>query len=246
MHPPDEEARISVPTTDLNLWLDARADVYQPIDCSQPLTASAIVSLVQVCDRIERNDGECVVVLHVTGEPALGDQGNQWPGAQASIQQVSSWERTLRRLERLPAAIIGVAEGSCTGPALEILLATDYRIATPDLTLKLPVSNGQVWPGMALHRLATQVGVAKARQLVLFGRNVPVDVAVRIGLIDEVVTDLAEAVAFATNVVSGFEGSELAIRRRLLLDATTTSFEESLGAHLAACDRMMRRSADSD
>lgn len=232
--------------TDMNLWLGACADVYLPIDCSKPLTPSAIASLVQVCDRIDRNDGESVVVLHITGESVLGDQGNHWPGAQASIQQVSSWERALRRLERLPAAIIGVAEGNCTGPALEILLATDYRIATPDLSLKLPVTNGQVWPGMALHRLATQVGVAQARQMVLFGRNIPVDVAVRIGLIDEVVTNLAEAVVFATNVVSGFEGSELAIRRRLLLDAATTSFEESLGAHLAACDRMMRRNAGSD
>jgi isomerase DpgB len=234
-----------VPTTDMNLWLSARADVYLPIDCSRPLTSATIASLVGVCDRIESSDGESVVVLHVTGE-SLGDQGNQWPGPQANIQQVSTWERTLRRLERLPAAIIGVAEGHCTGPALEILLATDYRIATADLSLKLPVNEGRVWPGMALHRLATQIGPAKARQLVLFGRNVPVDVAVRIGLIDEVVTNLAEAVVFATNVVSGFEGSELAIRRRLLLDATTTSFEESLGAHLAACDRSMRRGAGSD
>jgi isomerase DpgB len=237
-----------VPTTDMTLWLSARADVYLPIDCSKPLSASTIASLVAVCDRIENNQNESVVVLHVTGESGLGDQGDQgdqWPGAQVNIQQVSTWERTLRRLERLPAAIIGVAEGECTGPALEILLATDYRIATSDLSLKLPTSNGQVWPGMALHRLATQIGVAKARQLVLFGRNLTVDIAVRIGLIDEVATDLAEAVVFAANVVSGFEGSELAIRRRLLLDATTTSFEESLGAHLAACDRMMRRNAGS-
>ena len=35
-------------------------------------------------------------------------------------------------------------------------------------------------------------------------------------------------------------GRELAIRRRLLLDATTTSYEDALGAHLAACDRAVR------
>ena len=232
-----------MPTTDMNLWLGARADIYVPIDCSKPLTPDAIAALVQVCDRIEGDDGESVVVLHVTGDAATADQGHQWPGEGVSIQQVSSWERALRRLERLPAAIIGVAEGHCTGAALEVLLATDYRIATPDASLKLPVTDGQVWPGMAVHRLASQIGVAKARQLVLFGRSIPADVAVRIGLIDEVVTNLPEAVMFATNVVSGFEGSELAIRRRLLLDASTTSFEESLGAHLAACDRMMRRNA---
>ena len=165
---------------------------------------------------------------------------SRWPGDGVSLRQVTAWERALRRVERLPAAIIGVAQGNCTGPALEVLLATDYRIATPEVSLRLSVSSGRVWPGMALHRLATQIGVARARQLVLFGRTIPVDDAARIGLVDAVAADLADAVMFAINVFGGLDGSELAIRRRLLLDATTCSFEESLGGHLAACDRMMR------
>ena len=75
-----------MPTTDMSLWLSARADVYLPIDCSRPLTSATIASLVGVCDRIENSDGESVVVLHVTGEPSVSDQGNQWPGPQANIQ----------------------------------------------------------------------------------------------------------------------------------------------------------------
>ena len=33
------------------------------------------------------------------------------------------------------------------------------------------------------------------------------------------------------------------LRRRLLLDAGYTSFEDALGAHLAACDRALRLAA---
>ena len=36
-------------------------------------------------------------------------------------------------------------------------------------------------------------------------------------------------------------GAEHAIRRQLLLEAATTSYEDALGAHLAACDRELRR-----
>jgi len=39
------------------------------------------------------------------------------------------------------------------------------------------------------------------------------------------------------------DGRELSIRRRLLLEAASTSFEDALGAHLAACDRALRRAA---
>ncbi|KOG89867.1 enoyl-CoA hydratase, partial [Streptomyces varsoviensis] len=42
---------------------------------------------------------------------------------------------------------------------------------------------------------------------------------------------------------SGLSGKDLAIRRQLLLDARTTSFEDALGPHLAACDRLLRGTA---
>jgi isomerase DpgB len=229
-------------TMDVTAWLDTRADIYLPVDSSALLTEALIDSFTQVCDQIEGGAGDRITVLHVIGENAPQRVDRQWPGDDVDIQLVSRWERTLRRLERLPGAIIGIAQGNCSGPALEILLSADHRIGTLDLSLSLPVSNGQVWPGMAVHRLATQIGVAAARQLVLFGRNTPADVALRIGLLDEITADLTESVMFAGNVVGGLVGSELAIRRRLLLDATTTGFEDSLGAHLAACDRMLRRS----
>jgi len=52
---------------------------------------------------------------------------------------------------------------------------------------------------------------------------------------------LAEVAAAAGT----FTGKEVAIRRQLLLDAAQHSFEEALGAHLAACDRALRRVAAS-
>ena len=63
---------------------------------------------------------------------------NRWP-RDLTVALVSKWERALRRLERLPAATIAVADGDCGGPALDALLATDYRIASPAVRLIVPV-----------------------------------------------------------------------------------------------------------
>jgi isomerase DpgB len=41
-------------------------------------------------------------------------------------------------------------------------------------------------------------------------------------------------------VASAAPGAELAIRRQLMLEAMTTTFEDALGTHLAACDRALR------
>jgi isomerase DpgB len=85
--------------------------------------------------------------------------------------------------------------------------------------------------------------VAAARRITLFGSEISAERALHTGILDELAPadDLAAPVAAAAKLATGLAGSELAIRRRLVLDAATTAFEESLGAHLSACDRALRR-----
>jgi isomerase DpgB len=49
------------------------------------------------------------------------------------------------------------------------------------------------------------------------------------------------ALARSGRVTGAVAGAELAIRRQLLLDAPTVSFDDALGVHLAACDRAIRQ-----
>ncbi|GAA2048268.1 hypothetical protein GCM10009839_62170 [Catenulispora yoronensis] len=171
------------------------------------------------------------------------------PG-QTGIHQVSKWEQALRRLERLPTPIVALTQGVLNGPGMEAMLVADYRIATQDMVVDLSQADGTLWPGMAVHRLAQQIGVARARRLVLFGLPIGAEEALEIGLVDELVAAgpaAEEALADAIGLAAGTTGPDLAIRRRLLIDAVTTEYEESLGAHLSACDRALAlvvRSAD--
>ncbi|MFD6940721.1 enoyl-CoA-hydratase DpgB [Streptomyces goshikiensis] len=208
------------------------------IDGTKPLSADVIAAVTAVCDRAEDGAGQGHVIVRVSGAPAA-----PWT-EDLTVAPVSKWERVLRRLERLPAATIAVAEGDCGGLALDALLATDYRIATGSVRLMMPTADGTLWPGMALYRLANHAASAAAiRRALLFGIPIDAAEAVALHLVDEVSEDVASSLARFTGRTAVLSGRDLAIRRQLMFDATSTGFEEALGAHLAACDLTLRRAA---
>ncbi|MFI1971995.1 hypothetical protein BLA24_02470 [Streptomyces cinnamoneus] len=209
------------------------------VDTAQPLSEFLIGELDGLCDRIEDAGGSAVAVIRL-GDATAVTPGTGWPG-EVGIHLVNKWERALRRLERVGAVTVAVAAGAAGGPALEVLLACDYRIGGSAMRLSLPGRDGEPWPGMLVHRLANQLGPTRARHLVLFGGEISATQALQLGVLDDVVDDTDSAVAAKAASLTHLTGTELAVRRRLLLDATTTSFEEALGAHLAACDRALRR-----
>ncbi|GGO95607.1 enoyl-CoA-hydratase DpgB [Wenjunlia tyrosinilytica] len=202
------------------------------------LEASTVRRIAEICDRVEDARTGDVLLVQVRGDDG-GDTGHP-RSRDLDIHLVNKWERALRRLERLPVATVAVATGECAGPAAEVLLTTDYRVAAPDLVLRLPSSGGAPWPGMALFRLATQIGVHRARRSALFGAATTAEKALALGLVDEITDDPEEAVGVAVKNFQGARAGDISVRRRLLMDAMSSTFEDALGSHLAACDRALR------
>ncbi|MFF4760326.1 enoyl-CoA-hydratase DpgB [Streptomyces sp. NPDC001292] len=206
------------------------------IDGTEPLTLASIKEIADLCDRAE--DGAAgIVTVRVAGAPVDG-----WADA-LDVSLVTKWERVLRRFERLPVATVAVASGDCGGAALDAFLTTDVRFATPDARFLVPLHGDATWPGMSAHRLVQQAGAARVRRAVLLGLPVRASEALDLGLVDELADDPSDAVAATAKLLGGLSGKELAIRRQLLFDAASTSFEDALGPHLAACDRTLRQSA---
>ena len=200
---------------------------------ADPVTRQLIDSVNAVCAAAEDRPGGSVLVRVSAG---IADR---WPGG--DIDLVNKWERALRRLEMLPAHTIGVIDGECGGTALEALLTTDYRIATPESYLVPPAAGGDLWPGMLIYRLTTQLGIAAVRNLVVSGAVMSAQDAVVLGLVDEIAQDPPSTARTALH--DRGDGKALAIRRRLLFEAPTHTFEEALGVHLAACHRALRAAA---
>lgn len=219
-----------------DLVLEARIDVTAPLP---DLTAA----LGEACQWADTRPKPPVLALRLGSLTSPAQRS--WP-AGAAQHDVNRWERAVRRLERTEAVIIAIAAGLSGGPAIDLLLAADYRIASGDLRLLLPVNDGHMWPGMAIHRLVQQVGIARARQFVLWGHELSAQRAYDLGLVDELTDDLDPTLAAAALLLGRISGPDFAIRRQLLHEAATSDYDEALGAHLAACDRELRRLAASE
>ncbi|MGY5208239.1 enoyl-CoA-hydratase DpgB [Nocardia gipuzkoensis] len=214
------------------------------IPADQPLSTELIEAVTAIALRAEDapRDRPHGVVLYISG-PEAG-QSFSWPGA-VDIGTVGKWEAALRRLEQAPAPIVAAIDGDAYGPAAELLLVADYRILRSGSVLGFATADGGTWPAMALHRLVSQHGAALARTLAIQGRSLSASQALEHGLVDAAIDDEAEAETRAVQAgLALFEatvGTEIAISRRLVLDAAVTRFEDALGAHLAASDRALRR-----
>ncbi|WP_433399582.1 enoyl-CoA-hydratase DpgB [Streptomyces sp. CA-146814] len=207
------------------------------VDGTEPPTAATAAAVQAFCDAAEDRAGSGAVVVRLSGSPA-----ESWTSG-LDVTAVSKWERALRRLERLPRATVAVASGDCGGAALDVFLACDIRVVTPDTRLLVAKDAAATWPGMAGYRLVQLAGAAQVRRALLFGEPIEAPTAMRIGLADELTDDLAAALTAVVELVDGMAGEEIAIRRQLHFDAATTSFEDALGPHLAACDRVLRMPA---
>lgn len=109
------------------------------------------------------------------------------------------WQRALlRALRHAPVFHVAVVHGVALGWGTEFLLTCDYRIATPTASFALPETGIGILPGAGgTSELWSLVGVPTALRLGMTGERIDAAEALRVGLVDEVVDDLAAAEARA-------------------------------------------------
>jgi enoyl-CoA hydratase len=91
---------------------------------------------------------------------------------------------------RLSKPLIAAVEGPAIAGGTEILQATDVRIAGAGARFGISEARWGLFPlGGSAVRLVRQIPYAIAAELLLTGRHITADEALRIGLIGEVVTD---------------------------------------------------------
>jgi enoyl-CoA hydratase/carnithine racemase len=135
-----------------------------------------------------------VQVVLLSGEGKCFSGGTDLNSFQAggNIQDirrgVRAFQAVFNEIELLEKPVIALIHNYCFGGALELALACDLRICTPDATFNIPeVNMGMVPDGGGSQRLPRVVGVGRAKELILTGKTINAQKAELWGLVNEIV-----------------------------------------------------------
>jgi enoyl-CoA hydratase/carnithine racemase len=135
-------------------------------------------------------DAACVVF---TGGPRVFSAGadvTEMPGM-SPADVVAHYRATgdfAERVADLAQPTIAAISGYCIGGGLELALACDFRLCSPDVVFGLPeVELGIIPSWGGTQRLVRLLGPARAKELILLRTRFDVELAWRFGLVTEVV-----------------------------------------------------------
>ena len=132
-----------------------------------------------------------VVVLTGAGEKAFAAGADIRYMSGLDVEAAQAWgalgHESGRLLETIPQPTIAAVNGFALGGGCELALACDIRYASSAARLGQPEINLGIIPGWGgTQRLARVCGVGIAKELILTGRLVGADEALRIGLVNAV------------------------------------------------------------
>ena len=192
--------------------LTSRQDLYALIQFNRPEVLNAIniklmEELVDALENLDRDDDVRAIII--TGnEKAFAAGADIKEMADASAvdmlirDQFARWDR----IRKIKKPIIAAVSGFALGGGCELAMTCDIIIASESARFGQPEISIGVMPGAGgTQRLTRAVGKAKAMEMVLTGRMISGEEAIRWGLVNKVVpveSYLEEAKTLAKEIAS--------------------------------------------
>jgi enoyl-CoA hydratase len=157
---------------------------------------------------------EALRVLVITGEGRAFSAGEDVRGMQGLTDIGTRGFRRVAReihnvfdeIEALEVPVIAAINGVAAGGGLELALSCDFRFAADSAKLGFPENNVGLIPGSGgCSRLVKQVGLSRAKRLVMSGEMIPARRALEMGLVDELFPPeslLPEVTGFAKSLAA--------------------------------------------
>ena len=186
----------------------ARITVSRP-DKLNALNAATIGELGDAIDEVRQRDDVGGIILTGAGRAFVAGADISELALQTPMQarqRALRGQQVFRRFETSPKPVIAAVNGFALGGGCELAMACTLRIAADTARLGQPEVNLGIPPGFAgTQRLSRLVGKGAALDLLLTGRHVSAEEALRIGLVNRVVpaADLLTAArALATELAA--------------------------------------------
>jgi enoyl-CoA hydratase/carnithine racemase len=197
-------------TNDL-VHLDRRADGVALVTLDRPkanaLSVELLGALRGVVDDLAADLPGAVVVWGGPRIFAAGADIAAFGGPDEAVVYAAAFRAAFDGLAALPRMVVAAVNGYALGGGCELALACDLRVVAADARLGQPEILLGLIPGAGgTQRLPRLVGASRAKDLVLTGRHVDADEALRIGLADRVAPPdgtLDAALALAAGFAAG-------------------------------------------
>ncbi len=157
-----------------------------------------------------------------------------------------AFERLLDKIVDHPAPVIAAVNGAALGAGMQLAVACDLRVVAPHARFGIPAARlGVMLSASNIQRLATLVGQAAARDILLSARVLDVDEAEPLGLVQRRADDaVGAAVALAQEIASLAPLSVRGHKRALALVARSGSLGDEDRALIGAIETEAFESAD--
>ena len=176
--------------------LDQREDIWtltinRP-DKANSLTSEMLADLIQVVKMADKADLRALILTG--GGDKVFSAGADLEEAKAGLALSPLWEELSRAIVRLPCLTIAALNGTLAGGAFGMVLACDVRLAPAHAKFFYPVAKLGFLPQPSdPRRLATLVGPARAKMILVAGQKITADEALIWGLVDRLETNPLEA-----------------------------------------------------
>ena len=174
------------------------------------LTREMLVELCVTFERIKLERSVRAVILWATGRAAFsaGTDIAELAGMdeEEAKRAAKRGQEVCALIESCPVPVIAAVNGLAAGGGCELALACHIRLASEEARFSLPETSLGVIPGYGgTQRLARIVGSGRALEMMLAGREVSADEALRFGLVNRVVAHeqlLSEAERLTREIAS--------------------------------------------
>ncbi len=152
------------------------------------LSQAVLARLADVAADLTADPPGAVVITGGERLFAAGADISEFGGPEEADRIGAGFHSALDAVAAIPRFVIAAVSGYALGGGCELALACDYRIAGEKAVFGQPeVLLGIIPGGGGTQRLPRTVGVSRAKEMMITGRQVKADEALRIGLADEVV-----------------------------------------------------------
>tara|TARA_Y100001934_G_C12299379_1_gene749095 strand:- start:164 stop:922 length:759 start_codon:yes stop_codon:yes gene_type:complete len=182
------------------------------------MTRQMLFDLADLWDDLARSEHRCVIITG-TGNKGFCAGADVSGDLTASPETAAKINKALLKTEVFPKPIIAAVNGDCVAGGVELMLASDIRVAAPQARFGLPEVRLSIYPfGGATVKLVHQIGYVHAMKLILGAELIDAEEARRIDLVNEIVDAdqlMDWALKMAETIATNSPSAVQAVKRKI-------------------------------